>query len=303
MTDTTIENILFHAPTPAAPPELLKRLQAAIVLQPARLGTESARPRQNPLRRWFPALAFGVLLLSSAIMFAVQANRTATLKRQNEALRATAASLPKLREQHAAWEQNLAQQQELSDLRKDNQEMHQLQAEVARLQGLSAQIQRLREQNQQLSAAPVAHNSESGVSFFDEAQQQAERIQCADNLKQLGLAMRIWAGDNNDKYPTSLVVMSNELSSVKVLICPSDKSRQSNSTLSWTEFQDNMTSYEYLAQPDDESHPDCIVAKCPIHNNYLMADGSVQEINPAKIHEVHRDGRWYLEPINPDPNK
>src|SRR5947209_5943377 len=33
------------------------------------------------------------------------------------------------------------------------------------------------------------------------AKSKAQRIQCVNNLKQDGLAYRIWAGDNGDKYP------------------------------------------------------------------------------------------------------
>ena len=71
------------------------------------------------------------------------------------------------------------------------------------------------------------------------------RINCVNNLKQIGLATRVWEGDNNDKYPPSVSVtnggsmeystgpnewrhfqvMSNELSTPKVLICPRDTSR------------------------------------------------------------------------------
>ncbi|HTI97458.1 MAG TPA: hypothetical protein VL527_01040 [Dongiaceae bacterium] len=73
--------------------------------------------------------------------------------------------------------------------------------------------------------------------------QVAQRIQCVNNLKQVGLAFRIWAADHDDKYPVDLSltnshasewiaagdatpffqVMSNELSTPKILVCPADR--------------------------------------------------------------------------------
>jgi type II secretory pathway pseudopilin PulG len=68
------------------------------------------------------------------------------------------------------------------------------------------------------------------------AKARAQRIQCVNNLKQCGLAARIWKGDNGDKYPMAVSrnlseenvfwyfqVMSNELSTPKILVCPADK--------------------------------------------------------------------------------
>src|SRR6185437_13553597 len=106
-----------------------QRLQDAITLQPAKSETKISRTRQSLFRRWFPTMAFSLVLVSCAVMFAVQSNWSAKLKRQNEDIRVIAAGLPQLRDQHAAWEKAVAQQQELDSLRKDNQELHELQAE------------------------------------------------------------------------------------------------------------------------------------------------------------------------------
>jgi len=67
------------------------------------------------------------------------------------------------------------------------------------------------------------------------AKRKAQRINCINNLKQLGLAYRIWEGDNGDKYPMAVFninsgadtfrcfqVMSNELSTPRILVCPAD---------------------------------------------------------------------------------
>lgn len=71
---------------------------------------------------------------------------------------------------------------------------------------------------------------------------RSPRIQCLNNLKQVGLAARVWEGDNENKFPWSIAqtnggsmeftagpnlwrhfqVMSNELSTPKVLTCPAD---------------------------------------------------------------------------------
>lgn len=77
-----------------------------------------------------------------------------------------------------------------------------------------------------------------------------EKITCVNNLKQLGLAYRIWEGDNHDQYPMELSVtnggtkelmdgpdawrtyqvMSNELSATKILCCPLDATHARTAT-------------------------------------------------------------------------
>jgi prepilin-type N-terminal cleavage/methylation domain-containing protein len=83
------------------------------------------------------------------------------------------------------------------------------------------------------------------------AKRKAQKINCTNNLKQVGLSFRLWEGDNGDKYPMAVsaasggaadycattangnkpttyapgvvfMVMSNQLSTAKILFCPSD---------------------------------------------------------------------------------
>ena len=97
------------------------------------------------------------------------------------------------------------------------------------------------------------------------AKRKAQKINCVNNLKQVGLSFRIWSGDNNDKYPMAVanslggaadyiynstkapvagnggagiaggfnpamvfMTMSNELSTPKIAYCPSDSSFHAN---------------------------------------------------------------------------
>jgi len=74
---------------------------------------------------------------------------------------------------------------------------------------------------------------------------KALRIDCVNNLKQICIANLVWAGDNGDKFPMgvsvtnggtmelaatgnavqSFLVMSNELSTPKILFCRADATR------------------------------------------------------------------------------
>src|SRR5690606_32249653 len=97
------------------------------------------------------------------------------------------------------------------------------------------------------------------------AKAKAQRIACTNNLKQVGLAFRIWATDNSDRYPMQVsaaeggaqsavgtartatwttgavpsplqgvwgifIVMSNELNTPKILFCPSEGAPSHNAS-------------------------------------------------------------------------
>ena len=57
------------------------------------------------------------------------------------------------------------------------------------------------------------------------AKRKAQKINCVNNLKEVGIAIRIWEGDNNDKYP--MQVPSSQGGSQEYLQhCNNNSSRQ-----------------------------------------------------------------------------
>jgi prepilin-type processing-associated H-X9-DG protein len=109
------------------------------------------------------------------------------------------------------------------------------------------------------------------------AKRKSARIACVSCLKQTGIAYRLWAGDNGDKYPMQIVLtnsetmklvasgnayllwqtMSNELSTPKILHCPQDEQRTNAVSFS-RDFSDANISY-FFSLDAVETHPNMIL--------------------------------------------
>jgi len=110
------------------------------------------------------------------------------------------------------------------------------------------------------------------------AKTKAQRATCGNNLKQVGLAMRLWADNNEGKFPwkvdqslgggkpngtgnaqvnLQLSVVSNELASTSLLLCPNDVRR-----VPATNFASlALTNISYaLCNEADEKRPRVILA-------------------------------------------
>lgn len=121
------------------------------------------------------------------------------------------------------------------------------------------------------------------------AREQARRIDCSNNLKQVGLAFRLWADTApefvmatptnyggtlevaNDVWRTFLV-MSNELSVPGVLVCPSDSRRPASS---WSMLANSNVSY-FVCLNADETMPSILLtgdrnisSRKPLENRLL----------------------------------
>jgi prepilin-type processing-associated H-X9-DG protein len=109
------------------------------------------------------------------------------------------------------------------------------------------------------------------------AKRKSSRINCISNVKQIGIGFRIWEGDHGDKYPMAVSVtnggamelvaagnvavcfrvMSNELSTPKILLCPDDSYRTYATNFS-TGFSDANISY-FVNQNAAEIYPQMIL--------------------------------------------
>jgi hypothetical protein len=109
------------------------------------------------------------------------------------------------------------------------------------------------------------------------AKSKAQTISCVNNMKQIGLAARIWANDHQDKFPPDFITMSNELNTPRILVCPGDSSKAK--ALDWSQFNENENvTYEFLLPNANESKIANEVAfRCPIHGNTGRGDGSVYQ--------------------------
>src|SRR5689334_17303526 len=145
MNDLEIETLLRQAPQPQPPADLLQRLEREIEL-PKQAYRNGDEPRlvQSWIRRWLPAFAFGLIIMSCLVIAGMQANVASQLKKENAELRSNTSDLEELRVQHANYERFKAQQDEVERLRADNQDLQRLRAEIGRLRPLAAEIMRLR---------------------------------------------------------------------------------------------------------------------------------------------------------------
>jgi prepilin-type N-terminal cleavage/methylation domain-containing protein len=110
------------------------------------------------------------------------------------------------------------------------------------------------------------------------AKSKAQRIKCASNLKQIGLAMRLWADEHGGKYPwvveqtdgggkpngtenatarLQFLLVSNELATPNLLLCPGDTERKAATNFVTCQ----LTNISYALGDDaDERKPKHILA-------------------------------------------
>ena len=148
------------------------------------------------------------------------------------------------------------------------------------------------------------------------ARAKSQQALCVENLKQVGLAVRLWSTDSGDKYPMSVSTnwggtleyvatgesfrhfqaLSNGLPSPRVLVCPSDRFRTSAKNFAFG-FSSNNVSY-FIGVDADESWPNMLLSgdrnitnDLPVQNRLMILTPN----NPATWRAgIHGAGRGTL---------
>jgi len=296
MNELQIETLLRRVPAPAAPAGLRQALLSDIRLPSARR-TSAVSVSVAPMwRRWFPALSFGLLFLGCLIVLGVQTFRIIDLRRERDGLQVATAKLEKLRRENLELQRLRSSLQDNERLRTDNEELVKLRAEVTGLGLQAQQFTNLRAENQRLRTEHDAMLTQAGVAPaddpFSKAKEKALATGCINNLKQIGLAARIWANEHKTTLlPTDWFTMKNELTTPKILTCPGDTAR--TKAASWEQFDGSSVSYELPSAAPDERDPYTVYSRCSIHGFVGLTDGSAQSgIKPDRFQQV--DGNLKL---------
>lgn len=256
-----------------------------------------ARSQAGWLRRWWPVLVPSGFSLVCAVVFAMQQVEIRDLRQnirtlsERSATEKSDSSTPQAQANEIAANAAAIEKQEITRLK---ELVTQLTADISRLEQMRTENKTFRAQ----LSAPGAGLTPEETAAMEKARARAEATACVNNLKQLGLAARLWANDNEGLYPPDIVCMSNEMNTPKILVCPGDHGRQV--AASFSSFTEANCSYEWFLMPrGSDADPTRVLTRCPVHGTVGLYDGSVVQMGAAKSHPewfVQRDGKLYMEP-------
>jgi hypothetical protein len=296
MNDSQIEYLLRKAPIPPPPATLLDDLHAAVCLN---LPETRATPGTLwfLFKRWWPAVA---CLAIGVTVIAGQIDTAAKLRRENELLKTATAQFDDLRRQNAEYQQLAGVPVEVESLKANRLELQALTAEIARLRQALAELEQINEQNQRLLREL---NLPSDQLLIQEGTAGMESISCFNNIANIAQGSRVWATDHDNILPTDFLVMTNELVTPKILVCPSDQSRLPLNwdSFTWANCTEANVSYELLSPgavlvgpSGPGTEPQVVFARCRVHGHVVLVNGSIKRSNPSWSF-VHKEGKWLLE--------
>jgi len=134
------------------------------------------------------------------------------------------------------------------------------------------------------------------------------RLQCVNNLKDIGLSFQIWEADNGDYYPMFIsqtnggtrefqtgpnawrhfAVMSDELMGPKLLICPAETDRNRAVAMDFNVLENSNLSY-FVGMTTNELSPRMILS-----GDHNITNGSRVKNAMLELTKAH-PGNWTAE--------
>jgi len=131
------------------------------------------------------------------------------------------------------------------------------------------------------------------------AHERGQSMWCINYMMQMEKALRLWAMDHGDRYPFNVstneggtrelcardadgfdrnsflhfLVLSNELNTPFVLVCPIDTSKRV--AADWSNLGPANVTYLINSSVDSTSSQ-AVLIMCPVHGHVALCDGSVQ---------------------------
>jgi len=123
--------------------------------------------------------------------------------------------------------------------------------------------------------------------------EQIDRMLCLDNLKQIGGAARQWAATHNGVFPADFSFLTDQLGTPERLRCPSDRTKAL--VRSWSQLRSTDISYVYVSPNLNDTRPNVVVARCPVHGHVVLSDGTAFQGDYVKQHGVNADNTLNLK--------
>ena len=104
------------------------------------------------------------------------------------------------------------------------------------------------------------------------AKSNAAFARCINNVKQIGLACRLYANEHGGVFPPDFTSLKKELVTPKILFCAAAPGVVPVAT--WEELDPKTISYQLLNPGGNERNPQVPLTSCTACGNYGLSDGS-----------------------------
>ena len=121
------------------------------------------------------------------------------------------------------------------------------------------------------------------------AQEAGKRIQCLNNMRQLGISLKLYAGDNGDFYPPRTnawrwpTLLQDNYRNLKLLVCPTDAHKGVPATETNSPTIGDKSPRSYFINGWNDYFADSLGMDSPDFNQYMAGDYGAASLRSTAI--------------------